>query len=145
MSNTVLGFPSYADNSPDELYPYVIWLSVELNVVIVVSSIPFLRPLFQKSQKQANRQEKHRMVLRERRTRDNSPNFGSGFSNKLGRSTLSRVDSQENIIGSLPMETGIHVTHEVSITYESSNVPYVHAALVGLVQGEIGNPRLARR
>lgn len=38
---------------------------------------------------------------------------------------------------------GITVTREVSVTYQPSNAPFVHAALVGLVQGEIGNPHLA--
>ena len=41
--------------------------------------------------------------------------------------------------------SGIMVTSEVSITYESSDSPYVHAALVGLVQGEIANPGLVQR
>ena len=40
---------------------------------------------------------------------------------------------------------GIHVTTEVSVTYEPSNAPFVHAALVGLIQGEIANPRLVQR
>ncbi len=39
----------------------------------------------------------------------------------------------------------IQVTREVSVSYESSDAPFVHAALVGLIQGEIANPHLVRR
>lgn len=38
----------------------------------------------------------------------------------------------------------ITVTREVTVTYQPSDVQFVHAALVGLVQGEIANPKLAR-
>lgn len=38
----------------------------------------------------------------------------------------------------------IQVTREVSVTYQPNDVPFVHAALVGLIQGEIANPRLVR-
>lgn len=41
--------------------------------------------------------------------------------------------------------TGITVTKEVEVTYQPSDVQFVHAALVGLVQGEIANPKLAAR
>jgi hypothetical protein len=82
--------------------------------------------------------------------------IGSMFSNKGGRTTLSRVDSEENIIAPMtshetPIELrshddqGITITHEVEVTYEPSNMPFVHAALVGLVHGEITNPKLVRR
>lgn len=38
-----------------------------------------------------------------------------------------------------PGQPGITVTTEVEVTsYEASNVQFVHAALVGLVQGELG-------
>lgn len=39
---------------------------------------------------------------------------------------------------------GIVVTREVQVSYETKDAPNVHAALVGLLQGEIANPRLVR-
>ena len=128
----------------DDLYPFAIWLAIELNVVIVGSSIPFLRLMFHTTSRQPHRQTRRRIELREMSNASTS-------SKKLARSTLSRVDSQENIIepqaSQYPsvIEMGIQVTHEVSVTYETSDAPFVHAALVGLVQGEIANPRRARR
>jgi len=154
-------------NGLGDLVPYVIWLSIELNVVMIVSSIPILRPLFQRTQHRADVTQLQQM------NKWSTSTMNSVFSKKGARSNLTRVDSQENIIEPqasqypIPMEeSGIHVTHEVSVSYEPSNMPFVHAALVGLVssescilrsrtyadvmfllqvQGEIANPRLARR
>lgn len=39
---------------------------------------------------------------------------------------------------------GIVVTREVQVSYENKDPAVVHAALVGLLQGEVANPRLAR-
>lgn len=127
----------------DDLCNYVIWMSIELNVVIIVASIPFLRPLFGKQGGQGQ--------LHPARRWQNST-LGSVLSGKGTRTTLSRIDSEENIIearsNAYPMERqgqGLEVTREVTVTYESSNLPFVHASLVGLIQGEIENPRLVRR
>ena len=38
----------------------------------------------------------------------------------------------------------ITVTTEVEVTYEKMEAPFLHAALVGLIQGEMMNPRLRR-
>ena len=51
---------------------------------------------------------------------------------------------------SVPMHNldqgGITVTREVHVTsIQTNDLPFVHAALVGLVQGEIANPKLAQR
>lgn len=125
----------------------MIWLSVELNVVIIVSSIPLLRPMFRRNhQRRPDAQQMQRW---------DSSTIGSVFSKKGVRTNLARVDSEENIIQSpqghhnsmrLPEleDPGITVMTEVSVTYQTSDMPFVHAALVGLVQGEIANPRLAR-
>lgn len=40
---------------------------------------------------------------------------------------------------------GIRVIREVEVTYQPADAPFVHAALVGLIQGEIANPKLAQR
>ncbi|KAK5124860.1 hypothetical protein LTR85_001050 [Meristemomyces frigidus] len=124
------------------LSSYVIWLSIELNVVIIVASIPLLRPMFRRS--------KPRTDVMQAQKWDTST-FSSVFSKGRARANLSRVDSEENIIepqgNQYPMRMqapGIQVTHEVSVTYQPSDQAYVHAALVGLVQGEIANPKLAR-
>ena len=61
------------------------------------------------------------------------------------------MSSQENIVPHLPNQyemdhsQGITVTREVSVTYQTYDAPFVHASLVGLVQGEIANPQLVRR
>lgn len=38
----------------------------------------------------------------------------------------------------------ITVTTEVEISYQSMEKPFVHASIVGLIQGEIANPRLRK-
>jgi len=134
-----------------DLSMYVIALSVELNVVIITSSVPFLRPLFERKHNASAQLD------RMQRQWDTST-VGSVFSKKSGaRMNLSRVDSEENSIlpdsnhpstESIQMQQpsgAIQVTQEVSVSYETSDVPHVHAALVGLLQGEINNPRLARK
>lgn len=79
--------------------------------------------------------------------------MGSIFSKKP-KATLSRVDSEEKMIDpqadrysytAKDFHSGITITQEVSVSYESNNFPFVHAALVGLIQGEIANPKLVKR
>lgn len=43
------------------------------------------------------------------------------------------------------MADRITVTREVTVEYEPSDAPFVHAALVGLVQGQIAKPRMVPR
>lgn len=40
---------------------------------------------------------------------------------------------------------GITVTKEVQVTVESTEVQFIHAALVGLVQGEMANSKIMNR
>ncbi|KAK5110019.1 hypothetical protein LTR62_006386 [Meristemomyces frigidus] len=135
-----------------DLCPYVIWISIELNVVIIVASIPLLRPLFVQSFPQHRRSRNHSP----RRTYD-SATSRSIYSRKGADTSIHRPESQETIFSQpkgialqdlhlhrRPSE-GIMVQQEVTITYESHDLPYVHAALVGLVQGEISNPSLVKR
>lgn len=125
---------SFANRLTGDLCVYVIGMSVELNIVMIVSSVPFLRPLFHSNG--APHQSRFEM--------------GSIFSKggtRTGMSELSQPgESQENLTptnkhasgsGSFGASAGITVTHEVSVTYGAQDAPFVHAALVGLVQGEI--------
>jgi len=128
-----------------DLCPYVIWMSVELNIVMVVSSIPFLRPLF--AFKTAQGHSRFEM--------------GSVFSKGGSRTGMSEIasqpgDSQENLTptskhaasgsgsGSFGAGMGITITREVEVTYGAQDAPFVHAALVGLVQGEVSRRRPVR-
>ena len=112
-------------------------------MVIIVSSIPLIRPMFRRSSSRTQATELQKW---------DTSTISSVFSKRNTRTNLSRVESEENIIerqdtteAARPEQHGeIQVTHEVSVSYEPSNVPYVHAALVGLIQGEIANPHLAR-
>ena len=113
-------------------------MAVELNIVMIVSSIPFLRPLFQRNH-QAN----------DNKTTRPRYELGSVFSKNGGGSGLTELshpgESQENLspvkhastASSTTEGVGITVTSEVTVTYSKLDVPFVHAALVGLVQGEI--------
>ncbi|KAF2772411.1 hypothetical protein EJ03DRAFT_203606 [Teratosphaeria nubilosa] len=127
-----------------DLTPYIVWIVVELNVVIIISSIPLLRPLFKRNPRKL---EAHVMRKWEISTSN------SIFSKIGAKETLSQVDSEEENLTERPTSTpiggssdaAIHITQEVEVTYEPSNLPFVHAALVGLVQGEIQNPKLVKR
>ncbi|KAK0286905.1 hypothetical protein LTR35_004374 [Friedmanniomyces endolithicus] len=128
-----------------DLVPLVIWISIELNVVIIVSSLPLMRPIFTRRRPRRATEDQPTPIW------GSSTTFGSFMAKKGARSTLARVDSEEAIMpqNAVPMRDlgagGINVTREISVTYESSNQPFVHAALVGLIEGEIANPKLARR
>ena len=130
--------------SQDDLAYYVIWISVELNVVITVTSIPLVRALFQRRKPPSSEQESP--------TKWETRSLSSAFSVKglsSGAAAMS-ISSQENIVPHLPeyeMEEthGITVVREVSVTYQPMNAPFVHAALVGLVEGEIADSQSVRR
>jgi len=87
----------------------------------------------------------------------NQPSFAmsSIFSKSGSRSAMSelshRNESQEDLTptskhasGSGSFGVGITVTQEVSISYAKEDTPFVHAALVGLVQGEALRRRPSR-
>lgn len=130
----------------DDLCLYVIWIEIELNIVIVVSSVPLLRPLLNLFRK------KHQRLPDENTSGWDTTTFSSVFSKGKSKSRMTALStsSEENIVPHTPevfsmQQPGITVTHEVTVTYQPSDVQFVHAALVGLVQGEIANPRLAHR
>ncbi|KAK4892412.1 hypothetical protein LTR27_009068 [Elasticomyces elasticus] len=130
-----------------DLIPWAIWISIELNVVIIVASLPLVRPMFIRSR---HRRRLH--VEQQTQKWESNSTFGSFMSSKKGpRSNLARVDSEEEIMpqDSFQMQEvhggAINVTREVTVTYENTNQPFVHAALVGLIEGEIANPKLVQR
>lgn len=112
----------------------------------MVASIPLLRPILARFEKRPQR------LPDERYPGWDTTTFSSMYSKKpRTRAKAMSTSSEENIVPhsfeAFRMEqpsNGIQVTHEVSVTYQSTNVPFVHAALVGLVQGEIANPRLVQ-
>jgi hypothetical protein len=118
---------------------------VELNVVIIVTSIPLIRPLFKRRKRQ--------LIEPENTKWDDTITLNSAYSIKGARSRAApmSISSQENIVPHLPDQyemdhkQGITVTREVSVTYQTHDTPFVHASLVGLVQGEIANPQLVQR
>lgn len=135
---------SVSNSDAGDLCSYVIWMSIEFNIVIICASIPLLRPLFQASPPTLHA----RTAPIERRSAVST--VGSLSSKGGNRSSLVRINSEDNMIERpadlYSLETlGIHVTTEVSVTFQSNDLPHVHAALVGLIQGEIINPRLVQR
>ena len=122
-------------------------MSTELNIVMITATIPLLRPLF--------RRQKRRLgsVRESDQPQWDTVTLNSFFSKKAGARSNGMYlsnSSQENIVPAPiqepePEPDGITVTREVSVSYQPSNVPFVHASLVGLIQGEIANPRLVRR
>ncbi|KAK5736066.1 hypothetical protein LTR17_007737 [Elasticomyces elasticus] len=129
-----------------DLIPWAIWISIELNVVIIVASLPLVRPMFVRSR---HRRRLH--VEQQTQKWDSNSTFGSFMSKNGPRSNLARVNSEEEIMpqDSFQMQEvhggAINVTREVTVTYENTNQPFVHAALVGLIEGEIANPKLVQR
>ncbi|TKA82812.1 hypothetical protein B0A55_01054 [Friedmanniomyces simplex] len=128
-----------------DLVPYVIWISIELNVVIIVSSLPLMRPLFIRKRPYTTTEEQ------QAQTWGSSTTFGSFMSKKGSRANLARVDSEEAIMpqNAVSMQSfgggAIQVTREVSVTYQNTDQCFVHAALVGLIDGEVANPKLVQR
>lgn len=136
-----------ADYSYD-LCDYVIWIAIELNVVIVVSSIPLLRPLLSLFRR------KHQRLPDESQRNWSASTQGTIFTKSRSRTRTKAMSSssQEDMVPHSSqifcMEEpsgGITVTKEVSVTFQPNDVQFVHAALVGLVQGEIAHPRRTRR
>ena len=140
------------------LCSYVIWVSVELNVVIITASIPLLRPLFHRPRLPTSRPATQDDLQTSPPSWRSHIQLGSAYTTKNNsriqvheHSTQSEsVSSLDAIFGATSMKTGeggdgITVTREVQVRYEKADAPFVHAALVGLVQGEMANPRLARR
>ncbi|KAF2172908.1 hypothetical protein M409DRAFT_16863 [Zasmidium cellare ATCC 36951] len=122
---------------------YVIWVSVELNIVIVTASIPLLRPLFKSKKRHEGRPPNELGDVH----LGSVTSFGKNVSRMhtpqhTSTSSLDNIVHYDDTAG--VDSAGIVVTREVQVSYETKDAPNVHAALVGLLQGEIANPRLAR-
>ena len=114
--------------------------------MIIVSSIPLLRPLITLFRK------KHHRLPDDSAPGWDTATFGSIYSKSKPRSRTAQMStsSEENIVPHsseiFHMDpNAITVTREVSVSYHPNDVQFVHAALVGLIQGEINNPKLVRR
>lgn len=120
---------------------YVIAMAVELNIVIIAASVPFLRPLFRRKPPRLDLPGLHQVPPP--LTWNSHIPLSSGFTSK-NHSRTNTVTEEE--LGVLPGTQGtawagevegvITVTTEVEVTYQRMEAPYVHAALVGLIQGE---------
>lgn len=138
------------------LCSYVIWVSVELNIVIITASIPLLRPLFRRARLPTSRPPTRDPLASPPPSWRSHIQLGSAFSTKNNsRIKVHEHSTQSESVSSLDaifkttttgdFGEGITVTREVQVSSERADAPFVHAALVGLVQGEMANPRLARR
>ena len=104
---------------PDDLVMFVIWISIELNIVLIVSSVPLLRPLFQRQSKKVSERFARYDV-----------SMGSVFSKRGTRSRITEMSntSEEKLATPNSPAAGpvdpfnITVTHEVSITYQAHEV-----------------------
>lgn len=155
-----------------ELSDLIIWASIEFNLLIICGSSPMLRALFKRSllvpkhpyfhhRHSSNNPAEEQELSQYKSTDDDvdTKHMGKG-------SVESVTGSQENIIvppsttvqaksfsssSSPPTKTtarmlaGISRTVEFEVKYEKSDAPAMHAALVGLKQGEELNPHLTRR
>ena len=150
------------------LSTYVVAMAVELNIVIISASIPFLRPLFRWKHWRDRVRSSTPTSLRSRRNRSDLPGLhqlpqlqpwgshiplSSGFTSKnVSRTNLTKTNTIEATElscvegwadgGVREVEGVITVTTEVEVSYQKMEKPFVHAALVGLIQGEMLNPRL---
>ncbi|THV90666.1 hypothetical protein D6D27_05720 [Aureobasidium pullulans] len=133
-----------------DLTPFVTWVSVELNVVLTVTSLPLLRPLARETRERTarllsiNRKIKEpwddTISLRSMHTgqEDVESKTGAGVGvTALGNHSRDGFASQQD-------PESVIRTVEVSISYEKNDSPLIHAALVGLVQGQ-AMERLAGR
>ncbi|KAI4725631.1 hypothetical protein E4T49_06601 [Aureobasidium sp. EXF-10728] len=133
-----------------ELTPFVTWVSVELNVVLTVTSLPLLRPLAMGARQQANRLFSTSRKVKEpwddtvslrslHTTGDEESKTGAG----VGVVALASPANDGGFLAQQDMSNVVR-TVEVSISYESNETPMIHACLVGLVQGQ-AMERLAGR
>jgi len=135
-------------NCLDELTPFVTWVSVELNVVLTVTSLPLLRPLAQEARQLFSKTREVKepwddtISLRSIHTsglEDEESKTGAG----VGVVALGSPQSPNGFIAQQDMSQVVR-TVEVEISYEKNETPMIHACLVGLVQGQ-AMERLAGR
>ncbi|KAH0289303.1 hypothetical protein M436DRAFT_82534 [Aureobasidium namibiae CBS 147.97] len=131
-----------------ELTPFVTWVSVELNVVLTVTSLPLLRPLAQEARqlftktREAKEPWDDTISLRSIHTSgldDEESKTGAG----VGVVALGSPQTPDGFVAQQDMSQVIR-TVEVQISYEKNETPMIHACLVGLVQGQ-AMERLAGR
>jgi len=131
-----------------ELTPFVTWVSVELNVVLTVTSLPLLRPLAQEARQLFTKTREPKepwddtISLRSIHTsnvEDEESKTGAG----VGVVALGTPTSPHGFVAQQDMSQVIR-TVEVKISYEKNETPMIHACLVGLVQGQ-AMERLAGR
>ncbi|KAI7481989.1 hypothetical protein KC351_g6053 [Hortaea werneckii] len=148
-----------------ELGDLIIWSAIEFNLLITCGSIPMLRSLFKRPLI-----PKHPYFHHHNHNGGGTHTEGQELSHyksndtkEIGKGSVESVTgSQENIVphntssqaksfSSSPptaesmMPDQINRTVEVEVRYEKSDAPAMHAALVGLKQGEESNPHLMRR
>ncbi|KXS99635.1 hypothetical protein AC578_9906 [Pseudocercospora eumusae] len=129
------------------LSTYVVAMSVELNVVIITASIPLLRPLWKRSRNDEGGPPAQPPLWHTHIPLSSA--FSSKNHSRTNTTQLTSMSSLDQIVAIDPHQAplpspGITVTTEVEVTYQRMDAPHVHAALVGLIQGERENPRLAR-
>ncbi|KAI7319103.1 hypothetical protein KC315_g9847 [Hortaea werneckii] len=151
-----------------ELGDLIIWSAIEFNLLITCGSIPMLRSLFKRPLVPKHPYFHHH---NNHNNSGSSPHteaqelshYRSNDTKEMGKGSVESVSgSQENIVphvsstqaksfsSSPPMAESIlpdqiNRTVEVEVRYEKSDAPAMHAALVGLKQGEDSNPHLTRR
>ncbi|GAM89182.1 hypothetical protein ANO11243_072190 [Dothideomycetidae sp. 11243] len=110
-----------------DLVGYVEWGSIELNVVIIASSIPLLRPLFKKN-------GLSRVLQREITEMPDSDSVALRPSQEKESSATrtESISSQEHIFHSRADPFIIQRTVEVDVSYSSEDRSLAHAALIGL-------------
>ncbi|KAI9695654.1 MAG: hypothetical protein M1820_008501 [Bogoriella megaspora] len=134
-----------------DLIPYVLWMSIELNVVMIVATIPLLRPLFRRDIFSFGRNPR---MPRSPMISSISSRPRKGWENITMDSIVSKKEKSQTRTSEVPSSAsdedilasrnnqqlyGITRTLEVEITYEPNDKPFVHAALVGLCPGTINN------
>jgi len=135
----------------DDLVAYAVWISVELNTVIVVASVPILRPLFRRnglariSRPHPSIQEHARPREEAYRALEGGPHDSvtsynmEAFKSMATTRPESTMSSQEILIESSSYGAGalggITKTVEVEVSRTSKDRAFVHAALVGLPMG----------
>ena len=138
-----------------DLVIYIIWISVELNVVMITATIPLLRPLFRREMFPFGRRPlaTNASMLSSMTSIPRKGWQNITMDSMLSKKDKSRIDSRELSLSTSHEEIlksrenqehyGITRTVEVQITYETNDKPHVHAALVGLCPGIIDPHRHA--
>ncbi|KAI7015322.1 hypothetical protein KC355_g4361 [Hortaea werneckii] len=147
-----------------ELSDLIIWASIEFNLLIICGSVPMLRALFKRSLLVPKHPYFHHRPSGTHAEEQELSHYNSTDTKEIRKGSVESVTgSQENIVpqsstvqaksfssssppkATAKMPAGISRTVEFEVKYEKSDAPAMHAALVGLKQGEDSNPNLTRR